>query len=362
MNAVLPELKSVSLYYREGSSDKEYHVRLEESGSGFLVNFAYGRRGSTLATGTKTSSPVSFEVAQRLFDKLVKEKKAKGYTEGESGTPYQRSDDEENHEGLRPQLLNPVAEADVERLLADPNWFMQEKLDGRRTLLEKDGSHIIPCNKKGFAISAPVTLLASAQRLNYNCALDGECIGDYLYVFDLLELDGEDLRPQPFEQRYIALLNLIAGSHTRHIQIVQCFTTAKDKQAWFRELQRKRAEGVVFKDKRAPYTAGRPHSGGTQLKHKFIASLSAVVTALNPQRSVTVALLDLTTGWHPIGNVTIPANHPVPAVGTVVEVQYLYAFTQSRKLFQPVYLGERRDVEQTECLITQLKFKADDEG
>lgn len=363
MNAVLPELKSVSLYYREGSSDKEYHVRIEESGAGFLVNFAYGRRGSTLATGTKTASPVDFDVAQRLFDKLVKEKKAKGYTEGEAGTPYQHHDNEANHESdLHPQLLNSVEEAEVERLLDDPNWFMQEKLDGRRMLLEKDGTHIIPVNKKGFASSAPLTVLGSAQRLKYNCALDGESIGDYLYVFDLLELGGEDLRSQPFEQRYIALLNLIAGSHTRHIQIVQCFTTAKDKRSWLNTFKLKQAEGVVFKDKRAPYTAGRPHSGGTQLKHKFIASLSAVVTALNPQRSVTVGLLDLTTGWHPIGNVTIPANHKVPAVGTVVEVQYLYAFTQSRKLFQPVYQGERRDVEQTECLITQLKFKADDEG
>lgn len=359
MNATA-ELKTVSLYYREGSSDKEYHVRLEESGAGFLVNFSYGRRGSALSTGTKTTSPVSFDAAEKLFDKLVKEKKAKGYREGESGTPYQQPD--QNHESdLHPQLLNSVEEPEVERLLDDPDWFMQEKLDGRRMLLEKDGRMIIPINKKGFAISAPLTILQSAERLKGSCVVDGEHIGDYLYVFDLLELNGEDLRSQPFEQRYIALLNLIAGSHTRHIQIVQCFTTAKDKRAWLNTLRLKKAEGVVFKDKRAAYVAGKPNSGGTQLKHKFVASLSAVVTVINPQRSVTVSLLDTDTGWHPIGNVTIPANHKVPACGTVVEVRYLYAFTQSRKLFQPVYLGTRSDVTQVECVIDQLKFKADEE-
>lgn len=32
---------TASLYYREGSSDKEYHAHLESSGEGFVVTFAY---------------------------------------------------------------------------------------------------------------------------------------------------------------------------------------------------------------------------------------------------------------------------------------------------------------------------------
>lgn len=37
------EATSISLYYRNGGSDKEYHVYLEEapSGDGYLVNFAF---------------------------------------------------------------------------------------------------------------------------------------------------------------------------------------------------------------------------------------------------------------------------------------------------------------------------------
>jgi bifunctional non-homologous end joining protein LigD len=58
------------------------------------------------------------------------------------------------------------------------------------------------------------------------------------------------------------------------------------------------------------------------------------------------------------GNVTIPANHQVPPVGAVVEVRYLYAFRESGVLFQPVYLGQRDDVDPGECLAAQLKFKA----
>src|SRR3954451_22300950 len=84
--------ESTTLYYREGSSDKVYQVSLEPIGDLFLVNFAYGRRGSAFSTGTKTNSPVDYDEAKRIFDKLVREKKAKGYTEGPSGTPYEHTD------------------------------------------------------------------------------------------------------------------------------------------------------------------------------------------------------------------------------------------------------------------------------
>src|SRR5581483_207391 len=111
MNATMAEPKHTSLYYREGSSDKEYHVRLVPRDSGFVVNFEYGRRGSTLNTGTKTTDPVDYETATVIFDKLVREKKAKGYSEGPNGTPYQQSDKAAQVSGIVPQLLNPIDEA-----------------------------------------------------------------------------------------------------------------------------------------------------------------------------------------------------------------------------------------------------------
>jgi len=57
------------------------------------------------------------------------------------------------------------------------------------------------------------------------------------------------------------------------------------------------------------------------------------------------------------GNVTIPANQPMPKVDAIVEVRYLYAFPESGHIFQPVYLGERDDVNAVECTVKQLKFK-----
>src|ERR1039457_1060460 len=106
MNAVSEATERVALYYREGSSDKVYQSAIEPDGDQFVVNFAYGRRGSTLTTGTKTSSPVDYDTAKKIYTKLVNEKKAKGYTEGESGTPYTHS--EKQSSGILPQLLNQI--------------------------------------------------------------------------------------------------------------------------------------------------------------------------------------------------------------------------------------------------------------
>jgi len=70
-------MDSANLYYKEGSSDKVYHCSVEKDGSGYVVNFAFGRRGSALRTGSKTSSPVSLESARSIFEKLIREKMAR---------------------------------------------------------------------------------------------------------------------------------------------------------------------------------------------------------------------------------------------------------------------------------------------
>ena len=355
----MEECKSTSLYYREGSSDKEYHVRLEPKDNGFVVNIAFGRRGSTLSTGTKTSAPVYYDAALMIFEKVVREKKAKGYTEGENGTSYQHSDKASQVSGLVPQLLNHIDEVEVARLTSNPSWGMQEKKDGRRLLLRKEPGLIEGINKKGLLVGVSETVVKTARELRGDFVLDGESIGDYLHAFDLLFLNGEDLRPKPYRQRYIALLNLLAGGLPKHIKIVSLWTDCIDKASWLRDLKAEQAEGVVFKLMNAPYTAGRPNSGGSQLKHKFVATLSAVVAKVNQQRSVGLRLLNH-EGWQSVGNVTIPPNQPVPKIGAVVEIRYLYSYPDG-SLFQPVYLGERSDVDVAECVVSQLKFKATEE-
>ncbi len=125
----------------------------------------------------------------------------------------------------------------------------------------------------------------------------------------------------------------------------------------YEELRSTGAEGIVFKDINAPYTPGRPASGGTQLKFKFVETASFIVTGHNDKRSVALGLINEAGETVPAGNVTIPSNHAIPQMGTVSEVRYLYAHRESGAIYQPVYLGPRDDIPAEECTVDQLKFK-----
>jgi len=355
----LTELPTNTLYYREGSSDKVYQCQIEAAGERYVVNFAYGRRGSTLNTGTKTNVPVDLDSAQRIFDKLVKEKRSKGYTDGQAAAPYQHSDQQPS--GLLPQLLNSIDEDQVLRLIQDDNWCMQEKQDGRQLIIRKQGEDITGINKKGNTVGLSIPLFNLVKAFDADVTIDGESIGDHLYAFDLLELDGVDIRSWPYRERLAALMNLLFSVQQTTIKLVDTAFTTEQKLALLKELKAGKREGIVFKHIFAPSTPGRPNSGGPQLKHKFVATLSALVAKVNQQRSVQISLLGK-NGWQTAGNVTIPANHSIPRVGEVVEVRYLYAFPESDVLFQPVYLGKRDDVDADECRASQLKYKPNNEN
>lgn len=241
--------------------------------------------------------------------------------------------------------------------MADPQWVMQEKFDGRRLMLRKVGASVEGINKLGLIVGVAAPIAAAARALPGDFVLDGEVIDDTLHVFDLLSYDGFDLREQAYGDRYLTLTHLIdvAGPAT-HIHYVDCWSDGHDKAEQLAQLRERNAEGVVFKRSDAPYRPGRPNSGGTQLKLKFVATISAMVTSVNQQRSVGVSLLD-GDDWRAVGNVTVPANQNRPQMGDVVEIRYLYA-ADGGALYQPVLLGVRDDVEPAECVVTQLKLKA----
>jgi bifunctional non-homologous end joining protein LigD len=348
-------MKSTTLYFKEGSSDKVYQASIEPKGSGFLVNFVFGRRGSTLNTGTKTQEPVDLASAEKLFEKLVREKKAKGYTEGENSTPYAMEHSRE-YSGIQPQLLNPIDEDQLERYIASPEWAMQEKFDGKRLLLLKQGNAVRGINRKGLFVGIPESIQKDALRIEGDFLIDGEAVGGIYYSFDMLIRRCEDLRHLSYGDRLESLEGATAKLGVCPFLTVSTCHTEQAKREHLTFLRRVNAEGVVFKDVNAPYTSGRPNSGGTQLKCKLYATASFIVAAVNKQRSVRLSLFN--EGKQvPAGNVTVPVNQSIPLVGDVVEVRYLYALQQSGSVYQPTLLGRREDIDPQECTVSQLKFK-----
>jgi bifunctional non-homologous end joining protein LigD len=349
-------IQSASLHFREGSSDKVYQAAVEPKDNGYIVTFAFGRRGSTLNTGTKADVPLPLATAIRVFERLVASKVAKGYKrDDQAPTSYQQTGDEGHDTGIRCQLLNPIDDKELVRLLHDKQHCLQEKHDGRRMLVRKQGGEVIGINRRGLVIAIPEPMRHAVEELPVDVLIDGEAVGETLHAFDLLELKSSDIRPRPYLHRYAGLLTLLDPDHP-HLRPVTTIIHPADKRAMFETFKQTGSEGVAFKDIEAAFSAGRPNSGGTQLKFKFVESASFIVTIRNAKRSVTLGLFD---GSELVGagNVTIPPNHAVPAVGEVVECRYLYAFRESGSIYQPLYLGKRCDIPSTDCTTDQLKYK-----
>ncbi len=349
-------MMNTELRFQEGSSDKVYKAAIEPSGDGFIVSFAYGRRGATLNTGTKTQQPVPHDEAVRIYAKLVTSKTAKGYkpvpaADGGAGTGMTQAAAGRRDTGLRAQLLNPVDDATLETCLTDDAYAMQEKYDGRRMLLRSGDTGIIAANRNGLATGYPDVIGRELEAFGHRCELDGECVGEVYRVFDLLAFDGHDLRDETYRIRLYHLQEHFRLG--RRIQVVET-VMGPGKRAFLDTRRDAGSEGVVFKRLDAPWSAGRPASGGDALKHKFWNTCSCVVIGVNTRRSVELAL-----GEHPIGNVTIPPGCEVPATGQVVEVRYLYVTGPGGALYQPVYLGRRDDIDPDECTPEHqhLKYK-----
>jgi len=349
-------MEQITLYFRQGSSDKVYQASIEQQDGGYVVNFAFGRRGTTLQTGAKTQSPVSYEEAKGIFDKLVNEKIAKGYTPGEDGTPYEHTDKKNRVAGITCQLLNPIDESEATRLINDAAFCLQEKLDGRRLLLERRSNSINGINRLGLFVGVPEPIAAAARKLPVDCVLDGEAVGETLHVFDLLKIDGSSIRGQSYQYRYRQLGDLVSKA-PGCISLVSTATGKPEKALAFCTFKAMKAEGVVFKRLDAAYTPGRPASGGSQFKFKFCETATFIVSHINAKRSVALMLLD-GSKTVPVGNVTIPPNEQIPIIGATIECRYLYCF-RGGSIFQPVYLGQRDDIPPEECVIGQLKYKPD---
>ena len=349
--------EKITLFYRQEKSDKVYKASLEEKENGFIVNFAYGRRGATLRTGTKTQSPVTYEKAKKIYDKLVVSKSAKGYIPDQDNSDYVYESDKEQT-GIHCQLLNPIDKDEVTKLIADDNWWMQEKKDGKRMLFKttktEGQTKVIAINRKGFLVGAPEKISTAIQiaintaKLS-NIIIDGEAIDDTLYVFDMLSDEKN------YAERYKELKSVVKIINSEHIQLVEIAKNQAQKQALYDKLYQENAEGVVFKKHDSKYQAGRPNSGGNQVKFKFYDTVSVIVQKINDKRSVGMALLENGKEVF-VGNVTISVNKEIPKKGDIIEVRYLYAY-KGGSLYQPTFLNVRTDIDKEECMLSQLKYK-----
>jgi bifunctional non-homologous end joining protein LigD len=363
-------LKSIELFFQEGTSDKVYNARIVETAPGkHDVEVEWGRRGSGLNKGKKAVG-VSLEAATKTYDRLVREKTGKGYEaittdvrpaavappEGEgSGSKVQGK---RAKVGRVAQLLNPVDEDVLERLLADDAMVAQQKLDGVRVLVHVKET-LVATNRAGQATHVAEDIIAGLAHLPHGTVVDGEVLHDKYWLFDVLAIGDEEVSRLGYIERWERLDGDVEPGLFGPISVLP-YAAGKAKRALLESLRASHAEGIVFKNKHAPYTAGRPASGGMQLKHKFVKTADVVIVenAGNAYRMIVhdgSKRFDVGKVFAGTTNASRKDLDARLAAGEtpVAEVKYLYA-TDDDQLYQPVFVRTRDDKEPEECLRSQL--------
>ncbi len=368
-------LKSIELFFQEGTSDKVYLARIVETEPGkHDVEVEWGRRGGGLNKGKKAVG-VALAAAEKTYDKLVREKTGKGYEQITAAVkPAPVAPPEGQGSGSKvggkrakvgrvAQLLNAVDEEVLEKLLADDAMIAQQKLDGVRVLVHVKET-LLATNRAGQATHVAEEVLAGLGQLPHGTIVDGEVVpheGELRYwLFDVLQIGSEDVSKLGYLERWSRLDADLEPGLSGPIAVLPYAATKKDKRALLESLRASRAEGIVFKKRDAPYTAGRPASGGTQLKHKFVKTADVVIVenAGNAYRMIVhdgPKRFDVGKVFAGTTNASRKELDAMLARGEtpVAEVKYLYA-TEDDQLYQPVFVRLRDDKDPDECLRTQL--------
>jgi hypothetical protein len=377
-----------------GGRSAEYILELKREGGGYVVSYQYGKIGSTLRSGLNknTKVPQSWAVAARAYNGTLTEKVSEGYTgegqgtfagdapestlsngAGEDGDDDELMPDEDDmsdpdfYEQEEPQLptafaggyacelLTEIGEAEAIRYIKSDEWLAQVKEDGDRCGICKQNGIVFGVNRKGKPVALRPEVAAEYAKLEASTfLLDGEAVNGSV-VWDVLQLDGVDLRQRPYVERLAILQRLVGPGSGPVVRVVRTWQGAAEKTQAILDLHAAGAEGVCFKLKAAPWKPGR---SGQHKKLKFWVTLTARVGTKTARKHMdhNSAALELFDGhkWVAVGHVSLNGK-PAAKVGDLVEIKYLYFVTQ---LYQPELLRVRTDVDEGAATMAQLKHRA----
>ncbi len=346
--------QSITLYSQKDGADKQYKIDLTAVDHGYTVTGWNGRRLGPLKAQPKTPTPLPYAEAKAVFDALLKSKLKGGYQPGENGSEYVAVTDVGARSGIELHLLSPKPEADIERYLTDDSFIAQPKHDGERRPVARRET-VIGGNRSGLQVPMPKTLIDVLAQLPTDTEIDSEQIGDRLYVFDAMKIDGKCLRHVGCLDRMRKAEALIDRlGNPDNVVAVETAIGTEAKRALYARLRTGRQEGIVFKKISSDYGHGK---NDDQIKIKFCERATLEVSSVHPtKRSISVQGFAPDGTAVPLGNVTIPANFSIPACQELVEIEYLYVVSS---LVQPVYKGVRTDLPRSACTTSQLKYRAD---
>ena len=199
---------------------------------------------------------------------------------------------------IEPQLASPVDQPPEGK-----HWIHEIKHDGYRSQLVIEGGTARVYTRNGYDWSDryPGIVRAASSLRCRSAIIDGEAIvqdgngaSDFdalpaaiqsrsnniiLCAFDLLHLNGVDLRQQILLDRRAELSHLLGGDPTSRIQFSEEFTGSG--AAFFKACADNHLEGIVSKLTIAPYRSGRTK---TWLKTKCFTEANFIVIGTDRDR------------------------------------------------------------------------------
>jgi bifunctional non-homologous end joining protein LigD len=173
-------------------------------------------------------------------------------------------------------FIAPCLPTRTERPPSGADWIHEIKHDGYRLMARRDtaGTRLLTRRGHDWTPRYPLIVEAVKALKAASCLIDGEAVACddngiavfkllrqkrqgrhiFLYAFDLLELDGQDLRPETLEVRKAALVRLLADA-LPGLQLNGHITD--DADVVFRHACKLGLEGIVSKRKGSPYRSGR---------------------------------------------------------------------------------------------------------
>src|SRR5258708_13572674 len=153
-----------------------------------------------------------------------------------------------------PEWIQPMEATLTQERFAGPEWIFERKFDGIRLVAYNGGTDVRLLSRNRLPQDIPAVAAAIAALPVDTVILDGEITWDRsgaYHVFDIIWLDGRDVRPLPLEARRALLAALPLGAPLTRVPAL------KEDAPWERGF-REGGEGVIAKRPDSPYEPRRP--------------------------------------------------------------------------------------------------------
>jgi DNA ligase D-like protein (predicted ligase) len=196
---------------------------------------------------------------------------------------------------------------------SDPAWIFERKLDGIRCIAVRDGKDVRLLSRNDLSMNAryPEVADAIAGQPRERFAIDGEIVAFdgaqtsfakltrrareyvpvFFYVFDLLWLDGDDIRGLPLRDRKRLLRDAIDW----HDPLRFTQHRNEDGEAFYAEACAKGWEGLIAKRVDSPYGAKRSKDW---LKFKCGMGQELVIGGFTEPHGTRIEFGALLVGYH----------------------------------------------------------------